>query len=67
MSEFLSSEDLDSQEMGAGEHYHRISYEIFRRAWFETGGTDLWGDATDEELGAAKFAHEESTDYQIED
>jgi len=31
-----------------------IPFEIFRRSWFETGGTDIFGDATDYELDMAE-------------
>lgn len=37
-----------------------IPFEVFRRSWFETGGTDIFGDATDEELDTTERAQSDS-------
>jgi hypothetical protein len=42
-----------------------LTFEVFRRIWFESGGTDIFGDATDEELEASARAVIES-EYEDE-
>lgn len=37
-------------------YYTSIEHDLFRQMWFDTGGTDLWGDASDEELAEAEGA-----------
>jgi hypothetical protein len=42
-----------------------VEADVFRRIWFESGGNDLWGDATDEELVTAHWALEDQEERRF--
>jgi hypothetical protein len=51
----VCEEDIRSEVIN-GVRYCVIGPSLFRKIWFETGGADLWDNATPEELAIAEQA-----------